>query len=111
MAKALNLLSHGDLHAAEHALQKAAGNATGEMLAGINQVLPALEAGDQVAVTAALQQVTDRLRVKGEEHMESGKDEQLKEGGKHTQSKGDKHMIEHAPEEGNEPMAGDYDGL
>lgn len=71
LAEALHLLEHGDLHAAEHILEKAAGSATGEVLTAINQALLAIEDSDQGAAETALERALELLGGAGEPHIES----------------------------------------
>lgn len=63
LAEALHMLGHGDLHAAEHALESAAQGASGELLAAVNGALEAVEAGDDAAAETAIQQALELLGV------------------------------------------------
>lgn len=73
LAEAHHMLEHGDLHAVEHALERAAQKATGDVLTAINEALEAVETGDAAAVEAALERAQDLLGASGQpmdEHME-----------------------------------------
>lgn len=61
VAEALHMLEHGDMHAAEHALEEAIQGATGDILAALNKAMAALEDGDMAAAEAALQEAQSLL--------------------------------------------------
>lgn len=61
LAEALHMLGHGDMHAAEHALEDALQGATGDVLVELNKALTALEAGDAPAAEAALHEAQSLL--------------------------------------------------
>jgi hypothetical protein len=63
VAAALHMLEHGDMHAAEHALEEAIQGATGDVLAALNKAMEALDNGDTAAATAALQEAQSLLGV------------------------------------------------
>lgn len=70
LAEAIHMLEHGDLHAAEHALEGALQNASGDVLEAFNQAIKALEAGDKATAEEVLHQAEELLGVGGGEHME-----------------------------------------
>jgi len=56
LAETLHLLEHGDMHAAEHALEDAMQGATGDVLAALNKAMTALDAGDSAAAEEAIRE-------------------------------------------------------
>lgn len=70
LAEAIHMLEHGDLHAAEHALEEAAKNTSGDLLTALNEAMQALEAGDKVAAEEALHRAEELLGAGEEGHME-----------------------------------------
>lgn len=73
IAEAVHMLGHGDLHAAEHALQDAIPGASGDVLAALNKAMAALEAGDADAAQEALMEAQGLLGVEmpADEHEDS----------------------------------------
>lgn len=71
LAEALHMLEHGDMHAAEHALEEAARSASGELLASIRRAIDLLEASDQAAAEAEIIQALAMLEMSEEEFMEN----------------------------------------
>ena len=69
VAEALHMLGHGDMHAAEHALEEAIQGATGDVLLTLNKAMTALEGGDMAAAEAALQEAQSLLGVEMEMDM------------------------------------------
>ncbi|MGB3717530.1 MAG: c-type cytochrome [Candidatus Promineifilaceae bacterium] len=78
LSEALHMLEHGDLHAAEHALEEAAEGASGEVLSAINEALAALEVGDGATAEAAIRLAEELIGVDGanaDEHNDVEADE------------------------------------
>jgi len=74
LAEALHMLEHGDLHAAEHALEEAMQGATGDVLDSLNKAIEALAAGDAAAAEAAIREAQEGLGMEmpGDMHDEGG---------------------------------------
>lgn len=68
IAEALHMFEHGDMHAVEHALEKAAQGATGEVLSAINDAMQAIESSDLKAAEQALRRAEDLLGLENDEH-------------------------------------------
>lgn len=66
--EAVHMFGHGDMHAAEHFLQRAADGAEGHLLEVINEALKALESEDWDAVEEALEAAGDHMGVEGGGH-------------------------------------------
>lgn len=76
VGEALHLVEHGDLHAAEHAIQNALEGATGEMIPVLERALSAAQAGDLTATEDALKEAILLLGQDAvDEHDESGESE------------------------------------
>ena len=74
LAEVMHMLEHGDIHGAEHPLEKAIAGATGELLATLNDAMTALESGDigtaETAVRAAQAMIGGEMPADG--HTEDG---------------------------------------
>lgn len=79
LAEALHLLDHGNVHAAEHALEAAMQTASGEVLAAIRRAIEFLEAGDRAAAEVEIVQALDMLEMSQEEFMEDMHQEEHQE--------------------------------
>lgn len=75
--EAMHMLEHGDMHAAEHALQEIVDGTSAELGALIQQALQALEDGDTEAAARAITEAREKFG--GAEHMDGQMDEGMDE--------------------------------
>ncbi|HID54071.1 MAG TPA: c-type cytochrome [Anaerolineae bacterium] len=72
ISEALHALGEGDIHGAEHGLEKAIEGATGDVLVLLNEAMAALEDGDAAAAETAMREALALLGVSGGEHDDAG---------------------------------------
>jgi hypothetical protein len=72
IAEALHALGEGDIHGAEHGLEKAIEGATGDVLVLLNEAMAALEEGGAAAAETAMREALELLGVSGGEHDDAG---------------------------------------
>jgi len=65
LAEALHIVAEGDLHSAEHALEKAMEGASGALLEKLNDAMAAMEAGDAASAEALLREAQGMLGIDG----------------------------------------------
>lgn len=65
LQEAIHMVDHGEMHAAEHVLERAAQGATGESLLAIQDALDAIHAEDSEALDEALHRAAELLGLEG----------------------------------------------